>query len=74
MARRSIGETRQARISLLFTQTLYEKVSMLADSQGVSLNSLIESLIEKAVQKNASVIEKFQAARQEASKAYKNAD
>ena len=71
MARKPTGEDkRQARISLLFTQTLYDKVVLLADSQGQSVNNFVEGLLEKAVEKNSAVIDEFQSARLKAKQSY----
>ena len=71
MARKkSNEEIRTARISLLLTPTLGEKISLLADSQGITVNAFVESLLEKAVAKNADVINEFKIARETAKQKY----
>lgn len=71
MARKPTGDKkRESRISLLFTQELNDKVIMLADSQGQSVNKFIEGLVENAVEKNSAVIEEFQSARLKAKQSY----
>ena len=68
------GEKRESRISIIVVPSLYQKMATLADSQGLSVNEFITRLIEKAVEKNASVIEKFQFARQAARESYVDAE
>ena len=68
------GEKRESRISIIVVPSLYQKAATLADSQGLSVNEFITRLIEKAVEKNASVIEKFQFARQAARESYVDAE
>lgn len=63
-------EKRSAKINLVVTPTLGNKIRMLADSQGLTLNEYITQLLEFAVSKNTAVIEKFEQARQAALKAY----
>lgn len=68
------GEKRESRISIIVVPSLYQKAATLADSQGLSVNEFITRLLEKAVEKNASVIEKFQFARQAARESYVDAE
>lgn len=60
------GEKRESRISLLVVPSLYKDFVTLADSQGLSINELMVRLIQNAVEKNRSVIEKFQEAKNNA--------
>ena len=60
------GEKRESRISLLVVPSLYKDFVTLADSQGLSINELMVRLIQSAVEKNRSVIEKFQEAKNNA--------
>ncbi|MBQ3444468.1 MAG: hypothetical protein IJG33_14640 [Selenomonadaceae bacterium] len=59
-------EKRTERVSLVLTPDTYQAVAILAQIQGISVNSLIASILDGVVEKNAIVIEKFNAALTEA--------
>lgn len=59
-------EKRTERVSLVLTPDTYQAVAILAQIQGISVNSLIVSILDGVVEKNAIVIEKFNAALTEA--------
>lgn len=59
-------EKRTERVSLVLTPDTYQAVAILAQIQGISVNSLIASILDGVVEKNATVIEKFNAALTEA--------
>ena len=60
------GEKRESRLSLLIVPSLYKDFVTLADSQGLSINELMVRLIQRTVDKNRSVIDKFQEAKNNA--------
>ena len=75
MARRnSVMEKRESRISLLVKASTYENIAILADSQNLSLNEFCTRLIEKAINKNAQVIEDFKKARDSAANSFVDVD
>lgn len=59
-------EKRTERVSLVLTPDTYQAVAILAQIQGISVNSLIASILDGVVEKNTIVIEKFNAALTEA--------
>ena len=59
-------EKRTERVSVVLTPDTYQAVAILAQIQGISVNSLIASILDGVVEKNAIVIEKFNAALTEA--------
>lgn len=68
------GEKRESRINIILIPSLYKQIVTLADSQGLSLNEYLTRVIEKTVDKNKTVIEQFQAARQAAKEGYSDAE
>ena len=65
-SRSNSSETRIERVSLVLTPDAYQAVAILAQIQGISLNNLIASILDGVIEKNATVIEKFNAALTEA--------
>ena len=59
-------EKRTERVSLVLTPDTYQAVATLAQIQGISVNSLIASVLDSVIEKNAIVIEKFNTALTEA--------
>ena len=59
-------EKRTERVSLVLTPDTYQAVATLAQIQGISVNNLIVSVLDGVIEKNATVIEKFNAALTEA--------
>ena len=59
-------EKRTERVSLILTPDTYQAVATLAQIQGISVNNLIVSVLDGVIEKNATVIEKFNAALTEA--------
>ena len=60
------SEERTERVSLVLTPDTYQAVATLAQIQGISVNNLIASILDGVIEKNATVIEKFNAALTEA--------
>lgn len=60
------SETRNERVSLVLTPNAYQAVATLAQIQGISVNNLIASILDGVIEKNVTVIEKFNAALTEA--------
>lgn len=60
------SEKRTERVSLVLTPDTYQAVAILAQIQGISVNNLIASILDGVIEKNAPVIEKFNAALTEA--------
>jgi hypothetical protein len=54
------------RVSIALTPAIMSGATTLAQIQGTSLNDFVATLIERAVKKNAPVIEKFNAALENA--------
>lgn len=69
-----IYEKKESRISLLVVPSLYRKIALLSDSQGLSMNEFVTALLEKTVQKNATLLEAFESAREAAKKSYVDVD
>ena len=59
-------EKRTERVSLVLTPDTYQAVATLAQIQGISVNNLIVSVLDGVIEKNATVIEKFNTALTEA--------
>ena len=59
-------EKRTERVSLVLTPEAYQAVATLAQIQGTSVNNLIASILDSVIEKNATVIEKFNTALTEA--------
>ena len=75
MARKPmIGEKREARISVILVPSLYKNVATLADSQNLSINEFVTRMLEKTVEKNQAVIDKFQTARDSAKSDFVDVD
>ena len=75
MARKPmIGEKREARISVILVPSLYKNVATLADSQNLSINEFVTRMLEKTVEKNQTVIDKFQSARDSAKSDFVDVD
>ena len=75
MARKPmIGEKREARISVILIPSLYKNVATLADSQNLSINEFVTRMLEKTVEKNQAVIDKFQSARDSAKSDFVDVD
>ena len=75
MARKPmIGEKREARISVILIPSLYKNVATLADSQNLSINEFVTRMLEKTVEKNQAVIDKFQTARDSAKSDFVDVD
>ena len=75
MARKPmIGEKREARISVILVPSLYKNVATLADSQNLSINEFVTRMLEKTVEKNQAVIDKFQSARDSAKSDFVDVD
>lgn len=53
------SEKRTERVSLVLTPDAYQAVAILAQIQGISVNNLIASILDGVIEKNATVIEKF---------------
>lgn len=71
MPRKTISaEKRSEKISLVVPATLSNKIKLLADSQGVSVNELVISFLQGAVDKNSALIDSFEKARQAAIDSY----
>ena len=74
MARKSLNEKRESRISLLVTQNFYERINLLASSQGATVNDFIVKQLDRVINKNSAVIEQFKKARQDAQAQFSDAD
>lgn len=68
------GERRESRVSLIVIPSLYRDVATLADSQGVSINELVVRLLEKTVDKNSELINRFRQARDSARSDFADVD
>lgn len=67
MPRKTTGtEKRDKAIPLTLTPSLSESIKTLAESQGLSRNEFVIRLLEKTVEKNREVIDKFQKAKNDA--------
>lgn len=67
MARRTklaTGESRSKQFPVSTTEELYEKIAVLADLRKISINELVNQLLQAAVLANADPIAKIFSARQ----------
>ena len=67
-------EKRDMRITLLVTKKFYEKITLLAMSQELTTNDFIVKQLEKTIEKNSAVIDKFQSALDTAKENFVDAD
>ena len=74
MAQKSLNGKRESRLTVAVTRELYEQIHLLASSQGLSVSDFLVRDIQKAVDRNKSVIDEFMKAREKAKENFLDVD